>query len=136
MKGGEKNMNTKKLVYGISALALTAFVGTLIVGSVYAYQGDYTKKGPNYTPERHEAMEKAFDNNDYNAWKNLMQGRGKVMQVITKDNFAQFAKAHALAEQGKFAEADAIREDLGLRTRNGQKTGLGNGQGMGLGMHR
>jgi hypothetical protein len=134
MKGGEKNMNTKKLFYSISALVLTAFVGTLIVGSVNAYQGDYTKKGPNYTPERHEAMEQAFDNNDYNAWKNLMQGRGRVMQVVTKDNFAQFAKAHALAEQGKLVEADAIREDLGLRTRNGQNTGMGYGQGMG--MHR
>lgn len=134
MKGGEKNMNTKKLFLGFSALALTAFVGTLIVGSVYAYQGDYTKKGPNYTPERHEAMEKAFSSNDYNAWKNLMQGRGRVMQVITKDNFAQFAKAHALVEQGKFTEADAIREDLGLRTHSGQTTGMGYGQGMG--MHR
>lgn len=134
MKGGERNMNTKKLFYSLSALALTAFVGILIVGSVNAYQGDYSKKGPNYTPERHEAMEKAFDNNDYNAWKNLMQGRGRVMQVITQDNLAQFAKAHALAEQGKFAEADAIREDLGLRTRNGEKTGMGYGQGMG--MHR
>jgi hypothetical protein len=134
MKGGEKNMNAKKLLYGFSAIALTAFVGTLIVGSVHAYQGDYTKKGPNYTPERHEAMEKAFDNNDYNAWKNLMQGRGRVMQVVTKDNFVQFAKAHTLAEQGKLAEADAIREDLGLRTRNGQQTGMGYGQGMG--MHR
>lgn len=134
MKGGEKNMNTKKLFYGISALALTAFVGTLIVGSVYAYQGDYSKKGPNYTPERHEAMEQAFAKNDYNAWKNLMQGRGRVLQVVTKDNFAQFAKAHDLADQGKLAEADAIRESLGLRTHNGQTTGMGYGQGMG--MHR
>jgi hypothetical protein len=134
MKGGEKNMNIKKLLYSFSALALTAIVGILIAGSVQAYQGDYSKKGPNYTPERHEAMEKAFDNNDYNAWKNLMQGRGRVTQVVTKDNFAQFAKAHTLAEQGKFAEADSIREELGLRTRNGQKTGMGYGQGMG--MHR
>ncbi|MFZ2026697.1 MAG: hypothetical protein WAV30_05405 [Microgenomates group bacterium] len=125
-------MNKTKITYGLLTVALTAIVGTALVGSAYAYQGDYTKKGPNYTPERHELMEKAFDNNDYNAWKNLMQGRGRVTQVVTKDNFAQFAKAHALAEQGKLAEADAIRENLGLKTRNGQRTGSGYGQGMGM----
>lgn len=134
MKGGEKNMNTNKIMYGFSALALTALVGTVIVGSAYAYQGDYTKKGPNYTPERHTAMEKAFDTNDFNAWKNLMQGRGRVLEVVTQANFSKFAQAHKLAEQGKFVEADAIRKDLGLRTRDGQKSGMGYGQGMG--MHR
>lgn len=123
-------MNRKKISYRLLTVALTALVGTVLVGSAYAYQGDYTKKGPNYTPERHEAMEKAFEKNDYNAWKNLMQGRGRVTQVVTKDNFAQFAKAHALAEQGKLAEADAIREKLGLKTGNGQKVGSGYGQGM------
>lgn len=125
-------MNRKKISYGLLTVALTALVGTALIGSAYAYQGDYTKKGPNYTPERHELMEKAFEKNDYNAWKNLMQGRGRVTQVVTKDNFAQFAKAHALAEQGKLAEADAIREQLGLKTRNGQKVGSGYGQGMGM----
>ncbi|PIY69539.1 hypothetical protein COY90_00075 [Candidatus Roizmanbacteria bacterium CG_4_10_14_0_8_um_filter_39_9] len=134
MKGGEKNMNTKKLLYGISAIALTVIIGSIVAGSAYAYQGDYTKKGPNYTPERHTAMEKAFDNNDYNAWKNLMVGRGRVTQVITKDNFAKFAQAHKLAEQGKYAEADAVRKELGLMTQNGQRMGTGFGQGMG--MHR
>ncbi len=116
-------MNTKKLLYGFSALALMAAAGTIVAGQALAYQGDYTKKGPNYTPERHEAMEKAFDNNDYDAWKNLMQGKGRVTQVITKDNFAKFAQAHKLAEQGKAAEADAIRKDLGLRMRDGQGMG-------------
>lgn len=125
-------MNRKKISYGLFSVALAALVGTVLVGSAYAYQGDYTKKGPNYTPERHEAMEKAFEKNDYNAWKNLMQGRGRVTQVVTKDNFAEFAKAHALAEQGKLAEADAIREKLGLKTRNGQKVESGYGQGMGM----
>lgn len=116
-------MNTKKLLYGFSALALMAAAGTIVAGQALAYQGDYTKRGPNYTPERHEAMEKAFDNNDYDAWKNLMQGKGRVTQVITKDNFAKFAQAHKLAEQGKTAEADAIRKDLGLRMRDGRGMG-------------
>jgi len=122
-------MNTKKLLLGFSTLAITAVVGTIIAGSAYAYQGDYTKKGPNYTPERHEAMEKAFEKNDYNAWKNLMQGRGRVTQVITKDNFAKFAQAHKLGLAGKTEEANKIRVELGLGLHNGS----GMGQGMGYG---
>ena len=123
-------MKIRKLTYGITALALTLIVGTAIVGSAYAYQGDYTKQGPNYTAERHEAMEKAFATNDYTAWKSLMQGQGRVAQVINKDTFATFAKAHVLADQGKFAEADALRASLGLRTSNGQSVGVGQGYGM------
>ena len=109
---------------------LVAGLGALVLGAVFmspkvtlAYRGDPAVYGPNYTAERHTAMEKAFETNDYNAWKNLMQGRGRVTQVVTKDNFAQFAKAHELAEQGKTAEATTIRQQLGL--------GLHNGSGMG-----
>ncbi len=122
-------MNTKKLLYGFSTLALLAAVGTIVAGSTYAYQGDFTKKGPNYTSERHAAMEKAFENKDYNAWKNLMQGRGRVTQVVNAQNFAKFAQVHELAEQGKTVEANKIRTELGLGLRNG--TGIGQGMGYG-----
>jgi hypothetical protein len=73
-------------------------------------------------------MEKAFASNDYEAWKNLMQGKGRVTQVINKDNFSTFAKAHMLAESGKLDEAAKIRQELGL--------GLHNGSGKGMGMGR
>lgn len=126
-------MKNKSLLMSISALALLGVLGAITVSSASAYQGDYTKKGPNYTAERHEAMQKAFASNDYDAWKNLMQGRGRATQVINKDNFAKFAEANKLAQQGKYAEADAIRKELGLRTRDGQRVGAGNGQGMGYG---
>ena len=120
-------MNTKKFLYGFSTLALLAAVGTIVAGSTYAYQGDFTKKGPNYIPERHAAMEKAFDNKDYNAWKNLMQGRGRVTQVVNAQNFVKFAQVHELAEQGKTVEANKIRTELGLGLHNG--TGMGQGMG-------
>lgn len=114
-----------KITLSIAALTLGLFVFT---NSSYAYRGDPSVSGPYHTEEREVAMEKAFDNNDYNAWKNLMQGRGRVTQIINQNNFAQFAKAHNLAEEGKIAEANQIRKDLGLGLQNG------NGQGMGIGM--
>ncbi|OGZ19377.1 MAG: hypothetical protein A2494_01300 [Candidatus Lloydbacteria bacterium RIFOXYC12_FULL_46_25] len=118
-------MNKKLLGLGVAALVLGG-IG-VSAGTALAYRGDPSVKGPNYSVERHEAMEKAFENKDYAAWKTLMQGRGRVTQVVTQENFAKFAEAHELAEQGKIAEAKQIRNELGL--------GLGQGAGRGMGRH-
>lgn len=125
MKGG-KNMNKTILTLGLTALVIGGLFA--LPKATIAYRGDPTVKGPNYTEERHSAMEKAFESNDYNAWKNLMNGRGRVTQVVNKDNFARFAKIHELVEDGKTDEANKIRTELGL--------GLQNGSGYGMGMGR
>ncbi|OGD08680.1 hypothetical protein A2397_04680 [Candidatus Amesbacteria bacterium RIFOXYB1_FULL_44_23] len=119
-------MNKKTILFGLTSLVLGGLVFT--PKAVEAYRGDPAVQGPNYTQERHQAMEKAFETKDYNSWKNLMQGRGRVTRVVNSDNFAKFAQAHELAEQGKIAEANQIRQELGL--------GLQNGSGMGMGMGR
>ena len=120
-------MNKKSIILGTIALVLGGLV--LIPGTVQAYRGDPNVKGPNYSAERHEEMTKAFENKDYNAWKNLMQGKGRVTQVINEKNFAKFAEAHKLALAGKTEEANKIRTELGLGLRNG--SGQGQGQGYG-----
>jgi hypothetical protein len=120
-------MTKTSIVAGITAVILG---GVLFAPhAVVAYQGDPNVKGPNYTAERHDAMTKAFQTKDYNAWKNLMQGRGRVTQVVTAQNFSRFVDAHNLALQGKTAEANKIRAELGLGLHNG--TGMGQGMGNG-----
>jgi len=91
---------TKKMILGLGMLGLVLGSFGLMTSSVSAYRGDVTVKGPNYSAEREVAMEKAFETNDYTAWKTLMQNRGRVTQVINKDNFAKFSEAHELAEKG------------------------------------
>ena len=120
-------MKRNTIVIGVSALLLGASALFPITAS--AYQGDPAVKGPNYTAERHDAMQKAFASKDYDAWKSLMQGRGRMSQVITKDNFAKFAEAHNLALQGKTAEAAAIRTELGLGNGSGACGGTGSQTG-------
>ena len=71
----------------------------------------------------------AFETKDYNAWKNLMQGRGRVTQVVNEQNFSSFAEMHKLRLEGKFDEANKIRQDLGL----GVHSGAGQMQGKGYG---
>ncbi len=118
-------MNRTSILLGLTALVIGGAV--IAPQAVLAYRGDPAVKGPNYTEERHAAMEKAFENKDYNAWKTLMAGRGRATQVVNAQNFAKFAEAHELAEQGKTDEANKIRAELGLGLRNG----TGTGQGMG-----
>jgi hypothetical protein len=115
--------NTNKTILGLGALAVILGGAIAFSNNSQAYKGDPNVKGPNYSEERHDAMLKAFENKDYDAWKNLMAGRGRATQVINKDNFAKFAEAHDLMLQGKTAEAQKIRAELGL--------GGGRGQGMG-----
>ena len=114
-------MNKKTILLGAIALVL----GGLVISPrlTEAYQGDPNVQGSDCTAERHEAMTQAFENNDYNAWKEQMQGKGRVTQVVNEGNFTRFAEAHELALEGKTDEADQIRQELGL--------GLGNGSGQG-----
>lgn len=123
----------KKYILGLGALTLILGATVLSAGTALAYRGDPTVTGPNYSIERHEAMEKAFETKDYTAWKNLMQNRGRVTQVITEANFAKFAEAHNLALQGKKDEAQKIRSELGLGLQNGSGR---NGCGMGRNFNR
>lgn len=124
-----KNRN-KLIMSGLLALTL----GLGVSGTAFAFQGDYTKKGPNYSQEFESEMTKVMTNNDYEGWKNLVKNKvGRVDEVITKDNFSKFAEAWRLAKEGKIKEANVIRKELGLRTSDGARVGNGMGRGMGRG---
>ncbi len=94
------------------------FVGILLsTGFVSAYRGDMSVQGPNYGEERHELMQEAFENNDYNSWKELMIQDGRhprVVNVITEDNFAQFAEIHNAKLSGDYEKVKELRAELGL----------------------
>ncbi|KKP68529.1 MAG: hypothetical protein UR66_C0005G0076 [Candidatus Moranbacteria bacterium GW2011_GWE1_35_17] len=110
----------KKVVLAGLILAFAIATGSYSLAS--AYRGDYTQKGPNYSPERHALMQKAFETNDYNLWKSQMDGRGAT-RVINESNFSKFAQAHNLALAGNYAEANKIRTELGLGNGNGTGSG-------------
>jgi len=121
-------MKKTGLVLGALALSLAGL--STLSGQVEAYRGDPGAQGPDYSAERHQAMTQAFDSNDYNAWKEQMRDRGRVTQVVNQDNFARFAEAHQLVQEGKLDEAKQIREELGLGLRNGSGPGQkSNGRG-------
>ncbi len=122
---------TKKVILGLGTLGLVLGISGAMASTASAYRGDPNVKGPNYSTERHAAMEKAFETNDYLSWKNLMQNKGKAIQVINKDNFAKFAEAHKLAQSGDLVKAKEIRQELGLGLKNGSGQGMHNRSGKG-----
>ena len=119
--------SSKVLVGSLAAVMMGAFA----VSTTMAYQGDYSKQGSEYSQERHTAMTEAMDNNDYQAWSELMANRGRITQVINEGNFARFVEARGLGKAGDVAGADAVRQELGIRTSNGEKAGAGYGKGQG-----
>ena len=118
----------KKSTKALGGTFAVVMMGAFAVSSVMAYQGDYSKQGPAYSPERHTAMTEAMESNNYEAWSELMADRGRVTRVINADNFARFAEARQLAHEGDLEGADAIRKELGFRTRDGEKVGAGYGK--------
>ena len=110
-------MNKKIIALSSAIVAIGGLA--LFPGKVLAYRGDPSVQGPNYSEERHLEMTTAFENKDYEAWKNLMNGRGRVTQVVNEQNFNRFAEAHQLALEGKLDEANQIREELGLGLQDG-----------------
>jgi len=137
-----KNRN-KIFISGLMALAL----GLGVSGTTLAYQGDFSKNGPNYTSEFESEITEVMNDGDYEGWKDLMEervGNTRVTDVINKDNFSKFVQAWKLAREGKIKEANVIRRELGLMTGNGfynksdtgYRNGHNHGQGLGLGLHR
>lgn len=122
-------MKIYKYVLGVGALGLIVTTG---ITTASAYQGDFTTRGPNYNSERHEAMQRAFENLDFNEWQELMsESRGRVKDIVTEETFPLFAKARTLSQNGDYEEANQIRQELGLRGMGGERVEKGTAKGIG-----
>jgi repressor of nif and glnA expression len=107
----------KLIIAGISSIALV-----LILGVVFAYQGNFSTQGPNYSEDRHEAIEQAINNKDYTTWFELMTNEGrtpKVTQLVTEENFEKFIQMHNAQISNDIATAQKLRTELGLGAKNG-----------------
>lgn len=83
-----------------------------------------------YDEERHEAVEATLEGGDYEAWVALMDGRGRVTEVVTEDNFDTFVAMHEAMEAGDMEEAQELREELGLGLRPQDGSGYRGKHGM------
>ncbi|KKQ79383.1 MAG: hypothetical protein UT03_C0059G0001, partial [Candidatus Moranbacteria bacterium GW2011_GWD2_38_7] len=118
-------MIKKGVIFGALGLAVIG-VSAYAVGAL-ASQTRQGQFGPNYTSERHEQMQKAFENNDFAAWKEQMGTRGSA-NLVTQENFARFSEMHKLMLDGRIDEANKIKSELGLGQGRGNSKGAMGGQ--------
>ena len=129
-------MKKRNLIIGI--FALTILFGATI-SQAWAYQGNITQKGPNYTPEKETLIQETMNNNDYSAWVEVMEdnSRGRITEKVTAENFATFVQMHEAKLAGDEEKFSALQAELGLGQRddsgrgNGSRNGNGHGHGYG-----
>jgi hypothetical protein len=116
-------MNNKKTI----SFVTLGIIGLLGISLVMAYQGDPNVQGPNYSEDRHAAMQEAFETGNYDGWVALMTQDGRhprIVDIITSENFEEFAEAHQSKDKEELKE---LKAELGI----GQgKMNKGSGNGM------
>lgn len=97
---------------GIAALAIAT--------PALAYKGNPDLQGPNYSPARHEAMEKVFSTNDFQGWLKLMEGKAwRLKEVVNTE--AKFKELVRARKQGEDAMLKFRTENnLGVKAHMGQ----------------
>ena len=129
--------------YTAVALSLVMIV-LLGVGFVSAYQFGNGFMNSNLSDEekadryvQREAIRSAVDNQDFETWKSLMQGKLEQMQErLTEENFNNLVQRHQERAEFRQAmddarEAGATREEM-QQLREEYGIGAGNGFGKGL----
>lgn len=101
--------------------SLTGIAVLAIATPAFAYRGNPAVQGPNYSPERHEAMKVVFEKNDYQGWLKLMENKAwRLKEVVNSQaKFEEFARAHK-------AGADALAQ---FRANNNLTPQMGMGRG-------
>jgi len=127
-------MKTTSIMVLAALVAAGLLLSAGVVGATDVPSPGY---GPYHSDERHELMEKAFEENDYEAWKALMTENGRrprVVDVVNEETFGRFSEVHEAMESGDLDRAATIRAELGLGQGHG-RGGPGRGYGRGVGMH-
>ena len=96
-----------------------------------AYRGNFEEKSPYYEEGRCDDVLDAFDEFDYEAWRELKAingGNSRVLDVVNEENFHLFVEAHRAGKSGDYERANALRAELGLNNGVGPKNGEGFGK--------
>lgn len=82
--------------------------------------------------ENRDTMRQALEAGDYAAFKIAVAGTPLADVIDTEEDFKQFAKAHALKQEGKWDEAKTILDELGVEPSQ-RHFGMGRHGGMRMG---
>ena len=95
-----------------AGLAALAVVMVVVIATTSADENELQKNGPDFNPEKHEAITQAIEDGDYSAWYALMTENGnspKILEYINESNFSKFSEMFEYKQK-----AEDIRAQLGL----------------------
>jgi hypothetical protein len=121
----------KKTLITLAVLGLVLSAG---IASTYAFGGNAWRAKVNLTPEQIEqrqsqsqAIQQAIENNDYEAWRTLMQQKQDLMAekefapkvnileiIDSQEKFDKLVQAWQAMQSGDYETAKAIQEELGF----------------------
>lgn len=71
--------------------------------------------------EQRQAVEQALESGDYEAWVQAIESMPKITDLITEENFQDFAALHQARQNGDLETAKDLSEQLGLEQFQFQK---------------
>ena len=70
------------------------------------------QKLPKYSQDKQEKVALAFEDNDYQAWKEIVGTKSKIGGAVNESDFQRFVNARKAARSGQYDEAIRITEEL------------------------
>lgn len=70
------------------------------------------RKIAKYSQEKQEKILNTFENNDYQAWKKIINQNNKINNVIDESAFKDFVTARIAARNGQYDEAIILTEKI------------------------
>lgn len=115
------NIIKRLLPISLAILIILVTAGTFFTSADELEEG---QKKSGYHLENRSAIQEAIQNADYDTWSNLIgdtKHGEKILEVITEENFEQFAEMHNLLKAGDKEGAKDLAEELGLPKRHMMK---------------
>lgn len=88
----------------------------------HGMRGEHGKKGHSFDPERREALKTAMQENDFDAWSELMENHPKADEMVNMEHFELMQEAFELREAGNKEAARELLQDAGVKgSHNGMR---------------
>lgn len=129
MKLNRGGIQMNKAMYGVFALGIVALLGVSFVAAGGFGKGlgtELSEEEMTEMQEQEQAMRDAIENEDYEAWKELMEERiAKMQEQITEENFNEIVERNQemnqyreqiqeALEAGDYETARELREESGF----------------------
>jgi len=115
-------MTFNKKIVSLAVLTLI-LVLTASLSLVYAHSGKFGYKwGGKFSHQKYQqmtektgVMNEIFENNDYGAWKALMEEKmEKMREEVSEERFSQMVKIYDLMQQGEYEQIKELKQEMGF----------------------